>query len=191
MLTPVFFWSNRYHCLQGKKKKLNLSYSLWGGFLSLSHQCRAKVNPWYFLIVHIYCSETFVQSKVLSWDKYLLNLKLVKLFSPLYSIFTNPLPYIYFQMPPFYTKSDQLLAVELPLAARLWAWGAFLPKHKHTSTSSNHRAVTSASMVLKIRGHRRAQKKKDVQKSNILPQLSILCKMLVLQNCIFNCCYIN
>lgn len=110
----------------------------------------------------------------------------------LYTIFMNSLPYIYFKMPPFYTKSDLLLAVELPLAARLWVWGGFLPKHTHTSISTNHRAITSASKVLKIRGHGRAQKKKDVlQKSNILPQLSILCKMLVLQNCIFNCCYIN
>lgn len=185
MLTPVFFQSNRYHCLQGvggeeKAAKFELLSLGWIfiSITSMQSQSKSMVFPY---------SPHLLQQDIGSIKSSFLRqvsteLKTSQAIFPLYPVFI-------FRCHHFI--SNQIRCLQWSC---LWLgeWGAFLPKHTHTPISTNHRAATPASKVLKIRGYRRAQKKKDVlQKSNILPQLSILCKMLVLQNCIFNCCYIN
>lgn len=77
----------------------------------------------------------------------------------------------------------------LPESLSKWCFSSktYMYPHQHRSQSSNF-CLEDFQRSGVIEEH----KKKDIlQKSNILPQFSILCKMLVLQRCIFNCCYIN
>lgn len=87
-------------------------------------------------------------TKFLSQNNYLLNLGLVKLFFHC----RKPLPYIYFQLLPFYIKSA--IGCQDP-----WVTGAIPPKHIPTSTGTDCRAVTFASKVLKDQGSQKNTRK--------------------------------
>lgn len=132
-----------------KKKKAKFKLVLWSGFWSRSQQHRGKVMPWHFLIFYFYCRQTFIQLEVLSRDKYLLNLKLVKLFFPLEKSFT-------IHLFPVATILYQIRSGACSGAAfrcqNLWASGAFLPKHICTPISTGHRAVTFALKIFKDQG---------------------------------------